>query len=401
MTGRFAALLMPLGPREYGREESIRVDRWLLLAAFTLLGWGLVMLTSASIVQGERLGNEYHYLIRQGVAVLLGLFVGGAIVTRIPLEFYVQVRAWMLLLALVMLIVVLIPGVGRTANDATRWISLGIINIQVAEVARLLIIMWMAGYLATRLELVQTRMRGMLAPSLVLVVAMFLVVKQPDFGTAAIMGMTIFLMAWLAGAHLWTMLILTAIGLFVGYEVMTMEGYRITRLTSFVDPWADRFGSGYQLSNALIAIGSGGLFGRGLGESIQKLFYLPEAHTDFIFAVLAEEFGLIGVLALIGLYGMLIWRGFAIAQMAWDKGQVFGASLAWGITSWIGIQAYVNMGVNMGLLPTKGLTLPLMSYGGSSMVVSLIAIGLLLRVYHEASLQPVMRRERPVTRGEG
>jgi len=296
---------------------------------------------------------------------------------------------------------VLIPGVGRTANDATRWISLGIINIQVAEVARLLIIMWMAGYLATRLELVQTRMRGMLAPSLVLVVAMFLVVKQPDFGTAAIMGMTIFLMAWLAGAHLWTMLILTAIGLYVGYEVMTMAGYRNTRLTSFVDPWADQFGDGYQLSNSLIAIGSGGLFGRGLGESIQKLFYLPEAHTDFIFAVLAEEFGLIGVLTLIGLYGILIWRGFVIAQMAWNKGQVFGASLAWGITSWIGIQAYVNMGVNMGLLPTKGLTLPLMSYGGSSMVVSLIAIGLLLRVYHEASLQPVMRRDRSATRGKG
>jgi len=401
MTGRFANLLQPLGLREYGREESIRVDRWLLLAAFTLLGWGLVMLTSASIVQGERLGNEYYFLIRQGVAVLLGLFISGTIVTRVPLKFYVKVRAWLLLLALVMLIAVLIPGVGRTANDATRWISLGIINIQVAEVARLLIIMWMAGYLATRLELVQTQKRGMLAPSLVLVVAMFLVVKQPDFGTAAIMGMTIFLMAWLAGAHLWMMLILTVIGLFVGYEVMTMEDYRNTRLTSFVDPWADQFGSGYQLSNALIAIGSGGLFGRGLGESIQKLFYLPEAHTDFIFAVLAEEFGLIGVLALIGLYGMLIWRGFVIAQMAWDKGQVFGASLAWGITSWIGIQAYVNMGVNMGLLPTKGLTLPLMSYGGSSMVVSLIAIGLLLRVYHEASLQPVMRREQPVTRGEG
>jgi len=401
MTGRFADLLMPLGLRERGREESIRVDRWLLLAAFTLLGWGLVMLTSASIVQGERLGNEYHYLMRQGFAVLLGLFVGGAIVTRIPLEFYVRVRAWMLLLALVMLMAVLIPGVGRTVNGATRWIPLGIVNLQVAEVARLLIIMWMAGYLATRLELVQTRMRGMLAPLLVLGVAMLLVLVQPDFGTAAIMGMTIFLMAWLAGAHLWTMLILTAVGLFVGYEVMAMESYRNTRLTSFVDPWADQFGDGYQLSNSLIAIGSGGFFGRGLGESIQKLFYLPEAHTDFIFAVLAEEFGLMGVLAVIGLYGMLIWRGFAIAQMAWDKGQVFGASLAWGITSWIGIQAYVNMGVNMGLLPTKGLTLPLMSYGGSSMIVSLIAIGLLLRVYHEASLQPVMRRDRFVTGGEG
>jgi len=393
---RVLEMLLPTGLRdrqgERGRDDSIRVDGWLLLAVFALVGWGLVMLMSASIVQGERLGTPYYYLYRQGVALLIGLAVAGVLVTRIPLQHYVEARVWLLLLAFLLLLLVLVPGVGREVNGATRWIPLGIFNLQVAEVARLLLIMWMAGYLATRLSLVQTRIRGMLMPMGVLALAVLLMVSQPDFGTATIVGVTLFLMAWLAGAHFWTMVGLTVIGLLVGWEIMTMESYRIVRLTSFVDPWADQFGTGYQLANSLIAIGSGGLFGRGLGESVQKLFYLPEAHTDFIFAVLAEEFGLVGVLALIGLYGILIWRGFTIAHMAWDKQQVFGATLAWGITLWLGVQAFVNMGVSMGLLPTKGLTLPLMSYGGSSMIVSLIAVALLLRVYHEATHEPVMRR---------
>ncbi|MFP4154773.1 MAG: putative lipid II flippase FtsW [Halothiobacillaceae bacterium] len=388
--------LLPVGRAERiadrRREEGIRVDSWLLLAVFALAGWGLVMLVSASIVQGERLGMSYYFPLRQGVAMLIGLFLAGVVVTRIPLARYVEARAWILLLAIFLLVLVLVPGVGREVNGAQRWIPLGLFNLQVAEVARLLILIWMAGYVATRLELLQGRPRGMFMPVLVLVAALLLMLMQPDFGTAAILGATVFLVAWLAGAHLPTMLLLSVAGLGLGYLAMTMESYRIERLVSFVDPWADPYGSGYQLANSLIAIGSGGLFGQGLGESVQKMFYLPEAHTDFIFSVLAEEFGLVGVMAVIGLYGMLVWRGLVIAQMAWGRGQFFGGALAWGITLWLGLQAFVNMGVSMGMLPTKGLTLPLMSYGGSSMIVSLVAVALLLRVYHEATHEPVRRR---------
>ncbi|MGC9456550.1 MAG: putative lipid II flippase FtsW [Halothiobacillaceae bacterium] len=388
--------LLPVGRGDRAadrtREEGIRLDPWLLLAVGALIGWGLVMLFSASIVQGERLGMPYHYPLRQVVAMMIGLFLAGVVITRVPLARYVQARAWILLLAIFLLVLVLVPGVGKEVNGAQRWISLGLFNLQVAEVARLLILIWMAGYVATRLELLQNRPRGMFMPSLVLVVALLLMLMQPDFGTAAILGATIFLVAWLAGAHLPTMLLLSALGLGLGYLAMTMESYRIERLISFVDPWADPYGSGYQLANSLIAIGSGGVFGRGLGESVQKMFYLPEAHTDFIFSVLAEEFGLVGVLCVVGLYAVVVWRGLAIAQMAWRRGQLFGGALAWGITLWLGLQAFVNMGVSMGLLPTKGLTLPLMSYGGSSMIVSLVAVALLIRIHHEATHQPVRRR---------
>ncbi|GAB4289626.1 MAG: putative lipid II flippase FtsW [Thiohalomonadaceae bacterium] len=358
-------------------------DISLLLAVAALLAIGLLMVGSASISIADRqVGAPFHYLLRQGAYVGVGIVL--AIMTvQIPLAVWQRLGPVLLLLSLALLLLVLIPGVGRNVNGATRWISLGIFSLQVSEVAKLALVVYTAGYLVRRGEEVRTSVRGFLKPLGVLVVFAVLLLAQPDFGALVVLGSTLLGMLFLAGVRLWMFGLLVAGAVGTLALLAITSPYRMERLTTFMNPWADPFNSGFQLTQALIAFGRGDWFGVGLGGSVQKLFYLPEAHTDFLFAVLAEELGLFGALTVILLFVFVVWRAFAIGRTAAGLGAPYAAYLAYGIGLLIAVQACINLGVNMGVLPTKGLTLPLMSYGGSSMLITCCAIGLLLRVDRE------------------
>jgi len=360
-----------------------RVDYPLLFGACALVALGLVMVASASITLADReLGQPFYYAIRQTVFIALG-FTTGWLLFRLRLAVLAQAGAVLLAGAFGLLLAVLIPGVGHEVNGSVRWINTGLFNLQVSEPAKLLILLYLAGYLARHGEEVRTHISGFIKPLVILGLAALLLLMEPDFGATVVLTATAMGMIFIAGVRLWQfsgMLGLAGASL-AGLAVSSP--YRMERLTTFLNPWADPFNSGFQLTQSLIAIGRGEWSGVGLGASIQKLFYLPEAHTDFVFAVLAEELGLIGVFTVIALYALVVWRAFLIAATAEKAGNPFAALLAWGIGIWFGLQSFINMGVNMGLLPTKGLTLPLMSYGGSSMVVMCAAVALLLRVDFE------------------
>lgn len=366
-------------------SRGVRIDMWLLTTTALLVAIGLVMVASASHA-ADLTSNNWGFFIRQLVAVGLGTFAL-VVVLMVPIRHYSAARTLILIASFFLLSLVLIPGIATEINGAYRWVNLGPVNLQVSEFARLGLIVWMAAYIGKHITKLQTRMRGMFGPIIVITLAAMLLMMQPDYGTTVVLAATLFTMAFLMRAQLFTIILLSVFAGIIAVIGAQAAQYRVERLMSFADPFADPFGTGYQLVNALIAIATGGLTGRGLGESVQKMAYLPEAHTDFIFAIFAEETGLIGVVALVSLYSLLVWRGFVIARMALRAGLYTGAALAWGISVWLGMQTLINLGVNMGLLPTKGLTLPLMSYGGSSVLASLIAIGLLLRVHHEASFR--------------
>ncbi|WP_019626880.1 putative lipid II flippase FtsW [Thioalkalivibrio sp. ALJT] len=363
-----------------------QVDLPLLAVASILLGIGLVMVASASMGLGERyFGNTWHFFQRQVIFAAIGLAVA-TFLWSVPLERWERAGPWLLILVMLLLIAVLIPGVGRTVNGATRWIPLGMFNLQVAELVKLLVVMYLAGYIVRHYSTLRLSFLGFIRPLIVLGVGTILMLLQPDFGGAAIMLAIGMGMLFLAGAKLWQF---AALGgtIAVGMAIVAVAApYRVARLTAFLDPWQDPFATGFQLTQSLIAIGSGGWFGAGLGNSVQKLFYLPEAHNDFLFAVFAEEFGFVGVVALIALFAVLVWRCIRIGLMAERGGHAFASHLAFGVAIWMGLQAFLNLAVNMGLLPTKGLTLPFLSYGGSSLIVSLAAIGLVMRVYREAQV---------------
>ena len=360
-----------------------RLDYVLLLAAIALASLGLVMVASASITFADRdLGQPFYYAMRQAVYIGIGVMLAFP-VYRVRLALLEQSGLVLLVAALALLLAVLIPGIGREVNGSMRWINTGLFNLQVSEPAKLMILIYLAGYLARHGEELRERFSGFLKPLAILVLAALLLLMEPDFGATVVLMATAMGMIYLAGVrllHFSGMLGMAGLSL-AGLAVSSP--YRMERLTTFLNPWADPFDSGFQLTQSLIAIGRGELSGVGLGSSIQKLFYLPEAHTDFVFAVLAEELGLLGVLVVIALYAVVVWRAFAIALQAEKSGNVFAAGLAYGLGIWIGLQSIINMGVNMGLLPTKGLPLPLMSYGGSSMVVMCVAIALLLRIDSE------------------
>ncbi len=361
----------------------VQGDIPLLLAVAVLLALGLLMVGSASISIADRqLGAPFHYLLRQGIYVMVGVLMA-FITVQIPLAAWQRLGPLLLLASLALLLLVLIPGVGRNVNGATRWVSLGIFNLQVSELAKLALIVYTAGYLVRRGEEVRTTVQGFIKPLGLLLVFALLLLLQPDFGALVVLGATLMGMLFLAGVRLWLFGLLVSAAAGVLALLAITSPYRMERLTTFMNPWADPFNSGFQLTQALIAFGRGDWFGVGLGASVQKLFYLPEAHTDFLFAVLAEELGLFGALGVIVLFVFVVWRGFAIGRAAAQVGAHFGAYMAYGIALLIGLQAFINLGVNMGVLPTKGLTLPLMSYGGSSMLVTCIAVGLLLRVDRE------------------
>jgi cell division protein FtsW len=368
---------------EAGSSRMPRVDYWLLFTVLALALLGLVMVSSASITFADReLGRPFYYAIRQAIYLGCGV-VAGMLLFKLRLIDLERMGMPLLLSAFAMLVLVLLPGVGVEVNGASRWINIGLFNVQVSELAKLFFVIYLARYLARHGDEVRTSISGFLKPIGLLVIAAVLLLLEPDFGATVVLAAIVMGMIFMAGVKLFQFGGVLGLGALLMAGIAVSSPYRMKRLTTFIDPWADPFDSGFQLTQSLIAIGRGEWFGVGLGASIQKLFYLPEAHTDFVFAVLAEELGLLGVCTIIVLYAVLVWRAFVIAAQAVKAENFFASYLAYGIGIWFGLQSFINIGVNMGLLPTKGLTLPLMSYGGSSMVVMCAAIALLLRIDYE------------------
>ncbi|HKJ17161.1 MAG TPA: putative lipid II flippase FtsW [Xanthomonadales bacterium] len=360
----------------------ISPDYWILVPALLLVCSGLVMVGSASVAVAEGHGvNAWYYLARHAVFIAVGITIALSL-RIIPISFLERISRPMMLLALLALLLVLVPGLGHTVNGSTRWIRLGFFNFQVIEAVKIMVIIYLAGYLARKTELVRSRFFDTLKPLILAAGLSVILLLQPDMGSAAIITAIIFGMVWLAGAAWRHIFILGALTL-PAFGWAAMEPYRLRRIVSFMDPWADPYNSGFQLTQALIAVGRGEWFGVGLGASIQKLFYLPEAHTDFIFAVLAEEFGFFGVLFVLGMFVLLVTRIMIVGLMAHRRGKNFAGFLAYGVGLWIGLQAMVSIGVNLGVLPTKGLTLPLISSGGSSVIMIIFAIAIVLRIKYE------------------
>jgi cell division protein FtsW len=359
------------------------VDRVMLAVTAMLLLTGLIMIASASIDIAEaRTGNSFHYVSRHGIFIALGL-VAALFVYQLPSGWWQQ-SGWLALsVALFLLALVLIPGIGREVNGSVRWISFGSLNLQPSEIAKLFLVSYLAGYLVRRRDEVVASWWGFAKPMIVLFVAALLLLAEPDFGATVVIGTAFLGMIFLSGAKIGQFIILIIACLISVVLLIISQPYRLKRLTGYTDPWADQYASGYQLTQSLIAFGRGDIAGVGLGNSIQKQFYLPEAHTDFVFAILAEEFGLIGTLIVIILFALLVYRICRTGFLAEKKGQLFHAYFSYGIAILLGVQAFINMGVNMGLLPTKGLTLPLVSYGGSSLVVSCMCIGIIARIQKE------------------
>ncbi len=371
------------GISKISANQNFQFDPWLVTATLALMVFGLVMVASASIVVSQtQFHSSFHFLIKQSIYMMLGL-LAVSIVIRIETTLIQKIAPYFLLLTFLLLILVLVPGIGREVNGSTRWIGVGPIGFQVSELAKLFAILYMADYLARRNQEVKTQVSGFLKPMILLGVMALLLLKEPDFGAATVIMATALAMMFLAGAKFWQFLVLLGSVASALAALAISSPYRLARLTTFLNPWSHEYASGYQLTQSLIAFGRGGWFGVGLGDSIQKLFYLPEAHTDFLFAVLAEELGMAGVLAVIALFGIIVWRALVIARRAHERNNLFGAFLGYGLGLWMAMQAMINIGVNSGLLPTKGLTLPLMSYGGSSLIVMLTLIGLLIRIDYE------------------
>jgi cell division protein FtsW len=370
--------------RSGARSARLHLDGVTIALVLGIVLLGLVMVTSASVsIAGQESGEPFYYLERQLILTLIGA-AAAALMFSIPTELLEKASVPLLAVAIALLLVVLVPGVGHSVNGSRRWLRLAGANFQVSELARVLVLIYIASYAVRRETELRESFLGLVKPLGLLFCVSALLLVEPDFGAATVLFATGFGLLFLAGARLRYVIAMTAIA-GVGFGVLAVSSsYRMRRLTAFLDPWADPFNSGFQLTQSLIAIGRGQWFGVGLGSSVQKLFYLPEAHTDFLFAVLAEELGLAGVLLTLALFLGLVWRSFHIARLAAAAGLKFAAYLAAGFGLWVGIQAFINIGVNMGVLPTKGLTLPLMSYGRSSLIVALAWVGLLLRVYHEA-----------------
>lgn len=369
--------------RSSGQPRRLVLDPWVIGTVAALLLIGLVMVASASIgISEKETGEAFHYFTRQLLYVALGLVAAG-IGLAIPTRVWDERSTWLLIGAFVLLLLVLVPGIGYVVNGSRRWIRLGVLNFQVSEAARVMLLMYLSSYAVRRADELRADFKGFMVPVAVLLAAAVLLLFEPDFGAAAVLFATGLAVLFLAGARILHLLVPVVIGSVGLAALAVLSPYRLRRLTGFLDPWGDPFNSGFQLVQSLIAIGRGEWFGVGLGSSVQKLFYLPEAHTDFVFAVLAEEFGLFGVVVVVLLFALLVARALKIAREAAQAGQLFQSYVAAAFGIWLGLQAFVNIGVNMGLLPTKGLTLPLLSYGGSSMLVTLGWLGVLLRINHD------------------
>jgi cell division protein FtsW len=371
---------MNLMAQQWQRITGQRLDLALLLPAIALALIGYVMITSASMdVVAVKFNDPFYQSKRQLLFMVLGV-ASLLVCLMIPVDVWHKQSPWLLLLAVLLLIAVLIPGLGRSVNGSTRWIPIGPLSLQPSEFAKLAVVTFMAGYLVRRQDEVRTQFSGFLKSLVVLGLFIVLFLLEPDFGAVVVMMAAVLGMFFLGGMRkLHIGAVVVAAGALGTMTIFAAE-YRIKRLMTYLDPWGDPFGSGYQLTQAQIAFGRGGWFGEGLGQSMQKLFYLPEAHTDFVYSVLAEEWGAMGALVVVALYGLLIVRGLKVGQQAEALGQQYSAYLAYGLVLLIAAQAMINIGVNLGLLPTKGLTLPFVSYGGSSMLACAASLGILLRI---------------------
>ncbi len=371
------------------------MDYWLLGLMGTLMVIGLMMVASSSVaISEQRYGAPDHYFIRQLMSMGLG-GIAAYIVFQIPLSFWEKHRGKIFLFAILLLIAVLIFG--REINGSKRWLPLMVMNFQPSEFMKLAIVVFMAGYLDRHALAVRESFEAVIRLALPFGLMAILLLLEPDYGSTFVIAIMITGMLLIAGAP-WRYFVLTVLPIVIILVVLVVTSeYRMARVSSFLDPWQDPFGAGYQLTQALIASGSGGLFGTGLGGSIQKLLYLPDAHTDFLFSIFGEEFGFIGVVFLVLLYLAILHRLFRIGRKALDVNHFFGGMVAYGIGIWIILQAGINMGVNLGAFPTKGLTLPFMSYGGSSVLILCIALAVVFRVDYESRFHP---REKPVKENE-
>ncbi len=369
------------------RGQAFVLDTVLVCILLAVLLLGFVMLTSASISKAARDAGDVLFFVRgqmQGAAAGL-LFA--VLLAMVPTELYLKHANLLLVLSAVLLVAVLIPGIGHEANGSRRWIRVPGFQLQPSELTRVLVLTWVAAYAARRGKELASSFTGLATPLGITAGFCVLLVLEPDFGAAAVLFATAFGLLFIAGAQLrWVLLCLLGAGAAFA-AVAVLEDYRMKRLTCFLNPWAHAQECGYQPVQSLIAIGRGEWTGVGLGESVQKLFYLPEAHTDFLFAVLAEELGLVGVLVTLGLFVALVWRALFIAREAASAGLRFQAGIAAAFGLWVGIQSMINIGVTMSVLPTKGLTLPFMSFGRSSMMVALLWAGMVLRVHHETMVR--------------
>nr|WP_260851585.1 putative lipid II flippase FtsW [Denitromonas ohlonensis] len=355
----------------------------LIWSAVSLLMIGLVMVYSSSIATAEGLKYTGHqstyYLVRHGVFLMIGAIIG-AVAFQLPMRVWQQLSPHLFVGGVVLLILVVIPGIGREVNGASRWLPLGPLNFQPSEAMKLFAALYAADYTVRKLPHMASFKRAFLPMLGVVLLVGFLLLKEPDFGAFVVITAIAFGILFLGGINVRVFALLAVVALIGFMLLIWLSPYRRDRIFGFMDPFQDAFGKGYQLSHALIAFGRGEWFGVGLGASVEKLFYLPEAHTDFILAIIAEELGLVGVLVVIALFAMLVHRAFAIGRQAIDLEKFFAGLVAQGIGLWIGVQSFINMGVNMGLLPTKGLTLPLMSFGGSGIVANCLALAILLRI---------------------
>jgi cell division protein FtsW len=382
-------------PRSGTRGRPLQLDTLLILAVAAILLVSAVMVTSASIsIASKETGDALYYLKRQVLFIVLGS-IGCGVMTRIPSTLWEKLQVPLLLAAFAMLIVVLIPGIGAVVNGSRRWIRLPMVNFQPSELARVFILMFIAGYVVRKQKELKVGLNAALFPLGVLVAAAILLLLEPDMGAATVLLAVGAGLLFLGGMQLRYFFMAASVGVVGLGMLMYFSPYRWKRATGFITPMDDPFGNSFQLVQSLVAIARGELFGVGLGASVQKLFYLPEAHTDFVFAVFAEEFGFVGVLCLLTLFGIVVWRSLRIARAAMEASLPFQAFVATAFGLWIGLQAFVNIGVNMGILPTKGLTLPMLSNGGSSLLVSLAWLGIVLRIGHESNLSGRSALPRP------
>lgn len=375
-------------------NRKLLFDPLLFLSALALVSIGLVMVASSSMTIADNWHlSTLYFANRQAIAIFIGIIAAMAI-SYIPLIYFERSSPILLIASYLLLALLLVPGVSREINGSIRWLFLGPISIQISEFSKLAVILYIASFLVRREVEVRHRLSGFLKPLALLVVIVGLLLLEPDFGAAVVIVTTVMGMLFLGGVPF--IRFLTLFGLIsLALGILSIASpYRMARLTAFLNPWEDQFNTGYQLTQSLIAFGRGGWFGAGLGNSVQKLLYLPEPHTDFLYAVIAEELGLVGAILVLLFFSILVYRSFCIGKRAIDSGENFAGYLAYGIALCLGLQCVINIGVNVGVLPTKGLTLPLMSYGGSSMIAGLMALGLLFRIDFELRIKSFHNRSR-------
>lgn len=365
-----------------------RVDWPLLCLWFALLSIGLVMVSSASIsfsaASGYTHNDGWYFAKRHGIYLLMGLFLAAFVVT-IPISLWEKYAGHFLLVTLLLLVVVLIPGIGRQVNGSRRWLNLGVIMVQASEVAKVCAIIFFASFFSRRFQELHFGWQGFLKPMSIIGIMVFLLLLEPDFGSSVVLCATVISMMFIAGVRMFHFLLLIGVAVSGMAAIAILSPYRMRRLITFLDPWADQFNSGYQLTQSLIGFGRGEWFGLGLGNGLQKLFFLPEAHTDFIFAIVAEEFGLIGATLVIAVFVALIVRVLMVAKNNFARGKMFAALATFGVGILFTFQVFINVGVSSGLLPTKGLTLPFISYGGSSLLICCVLMGFVIRAQWEVA----------------